>query len=59
MEECGIVLRNVKEYGRENVTNNLNTIIMMKLNNGKFSNENDSHNRLIVIGMKNTPLKNE
>jgi hypothetical protein len=37
----GIVLRNVKEYGRENVTNNLNTIIMMKLNNGKFSNEND------------------
>ena len=34
MEECGIVLRNVKEYGRENVTNNLNIIMMMKLVNG-------------------------
>jgi hypothetical protein len=36
MEECGIVLRNVKEYGRENVTNSLNIILMMKQVNGKY-----------------------
>jgi hypothetical protein len=37
MEECGIVLRNVKEYGRENVINKSNIILMMKQVNGKFS----------------------
>jgi len=36
MEECGIVLRNVKEYGRENVTNKSNITLMMKQVNGKY-----------------------
>jgi hypothetical protein len=34
MEECGIVLRSVKEYGRKNVTNNPNVTLMMKQVNG-------------------------
>jgi hypothetical protein len=40
MEECGIVLKDVKEYRKENKTNIQNIIMILKLNNGKFSNEN-------------------